>query len=91
MKQLQKQFEGRGEVKGYSFNQLFATDKAYIYALSDENGISHYEVFKHVENTQFNCISYPRSNSFGIWAWCTKSIERAMDKFNQLNDHETTN
>ena len=85
-KQLEKQFEGRGEVRGYSFKQLFESEKAYLYQLTDnETGSVHYEVFKKVENKQFDCISYPRSNSFGVWAWCFKSKVMAWNRYVELN------
>lgn len=84
MKELELTFEGRGEVKGYVFNQLKTSINGFLYELKDHEGNVHYEVFRRKENKQFNCISYPKSNSFGIWAWCTKDYKKAISIFNDL-------
>jgi hypothetical protein len=84
MKELQIEFIGRGEVKGFNFTQIKKSDKAYIYKV-DCNGFEHYEVFKHRENKHFNCISYPKTASFGLWAWTYKDLILAIDKFDLLN------
>lgn len=83
MKQLQQQFQGRGEVKGYTFTQIRVTDKGFIYS-KELNGSLSYEVFKRKENKRFDCISYPTSNSFGIWAWDCKTLERAEEILNNF-------
>lgn len=83
MKQLEKTFIGKGEVKGFSFTQLKNNGKAYIYEVSDGN-FKHYEVFKHKENTQFKCVSYPRSKSFGIWAYSVSNLNRAIEIFEEI-------
>ena len=83
MKQLQQQFQGRGEVKGYTFTQIRVTDKCFIYS-KELNGSLSYEVFKRKENKRFDCISYPTSNSFGVWAWDCKSLERAEEILNNF-------
>ena len=84
MKQLQQQFQGRGEVKGYTFTQIRVTDLGFIYS-KELNGSLSYEVFKRKENKRFNCISYPTSNSFGVWAWDCKSLERAEEILNRFS------
>lgn len=84
MKQLEETFIGKGEVKGFSFTQIKKSNLAYLYIVDTGFG-THYEVFKHKENTQFNCISYPKSNSFGIWAWSYLSLDKATDKFELLS------
>ena len=83
MKQLQQQFQGRGEVKGYTFTQIRVTDKGFIYS-KELNGSLSYEVFKRKENKRFNCISYPTSNSFGVQAWDCKTLERAEEILNNF-------
>lgn len=83
MKQLQQQFQGRGEVKGYTFTQIRVTDKGFIYS-KELNGSLSYEVFKRKENKRFDCVSYPTSNSFGVWAWDCKTLERAIEVFNKF-------
>ena len=81
---LKKCFFGKGEVRGYKFTQLKASDKAFLYEVSYGDS-KHYEVFKKKVNTRFACESYTTSKAFGIWAWCIMDIERAINKFNQLN------
>ena len=83
MKELQQQFQGRGEVKGYTFTQVSKTDLGYIYQKELDGKIS-YEVFKHKENKRFDCVSYPTSNSFGVWAWDCKTLEKAMERLNNF-------
>ena len=65
MKPLDSNFIGKGETKGYEFNLLGMTDRAFIYQRTG-CGVRHYEVFKKMENRRFACISYPTSNAFGI-------------------------
>lgn len=84
MKQLEKEFIGRGEVKGFRFTQINKSDLAYLYEV-DCDGSIHYEVFKHKENTQFNCVSYPKTNSFGVWAWTKGTLQEAVEKFELLS------
>ena len=91
MTNLQQTFEGRGEMKGYTFRQLKESDYAFVYELSDETGFKHYEVFDKKINTQYDCISYPKSTSFGKWAWCFKHLDtqralmQAIDKYDKIN------
>lgn len=84
MKQLQEQFIGRGEVKGFIFTQIKKSDKAFIYKV-DCDGCEHFEVFKYKENKQFECISYPKTASFGLWAWTYKDFELALEKYELLH------
>ena len=84
MKELEMIFKGTGEVSIYDFKQVKKTEKGYIYAIYDKNNVSHYEVFKRKENARFGCVSYPKSNSFGLWAWTFKSFELATNKLNCL-------
>lgn len=84
MKPIEKQFHGRGEVKGYLYTQIRQTDKAFIYEVSSGDR-NHYEVFFRMENNRFGCISYPTARGFGIWAWTYMSMEKAERKFNELN------
>lgn len=77
MKELQLEFIGRGQVKGFIFTQKNKSDYGYIYEVNTSTSI-HYEVFKRKENSQFNCISYPSDKAFGFWAWCCKTYEDAL-------------
>ena len=83
-KPLPKQFQGRGEVKGYVFTQIKQTDQAFIYEVNTGDSI-YYEVFKKVVNRRYACISYPTARGFGIWAWTYMTLEKAEKKFDELN------
>jgi hypothetical protein len=86
MKELQIDFNGKGEVLGYTFKQLKKSPYSYLYEVKNEDtGVVHYEVFKRKENTQFDCVSYPRSKSFGLWAWTVTNLDLAIEKFDDLN------
>lgn len=86
-KPLTIQFEGKSEVKGYTFTQISMTDKAFIYEVNSVHS-KHYEVFKKFVNTRYSCISYPNSKSFGINAWTCMTHETAIEKFNELNSSD---
>jgi hypothetical protein len=86
MKELREQFEGIGQVNGYSFQNKKKSPYSYLYAVkNNDTGTIHYEVFKRKENTLYNCVSYPTDKAFGIWAWTCSSLDRAVEKFDQLN------
>ena len=83
MKKLNKEFIGRGEVRGFKFTQIRATKRAFLYEV-DADGVICYEVFKRMINKQYDCESYPGSNSFGLWAWHYMDLTKAMNKFKTL-------
>lgn len=85
MKELEKEFIGIGEVKGFRFKQIFANKYAYMYQVKhpDVHEV-YYEVFERKINEQYGCISYPKSKAFGIWAWCITDYDRAKEKFAKL-------
>jgi len=85
MKELEKNFMGRGETKGFAFTQLKASNFAYIYMVSDTFGYVWYECFRRKENTQFSTVSYPKQKSFGIWAWTETTLQEAEEKFDEIN------
>lgn len=60
--------------------------KAILSVLNDTPITKHYEVFKRRENTMYNVVSYPTDKAFGIWAWTTESLDRAIEIFNELNN-----
>lgn len=85
MKELEKEFEGKGEVKGRRFVQLASNDAGYLYEVVPHDGsTSWFEVFKRKVNTYFDCISFPTSKAFGLWAWTTPSASRARELFEGL-------
>ena len=83
MRQLKSDFIGRGEVKGFEFTQLKKTDYGYIYAVNTGEEV-RFEVFKHKENYKYNCVLYPKTKSFGIWAWTTGTFEHACEILESL-------
>jgi hypothetical protein len=83
MKELEKEFTGRGQVKGFKFTQMDQTNKGFMYEVLADGQI-HYEVFKRVLNTRYECISYPTDKAFGLWAWTTRDKNKALNRFNNL-------
>ncbi len=95
MKELEKEFVGVGEVKGFLFRQIMQSETAYLYEVNDE-GSFHYEVFKRVEkqasqamrdNVLINFsakVSYPSAKSFGTTAWTYRNLDTAIEKFKTL-------
>lgn len=88
LRELKPEFKGKGEVRGFMFTQIKRTKNGYIYKVERSGYPTMYEVFKRRINKQFNCVSYPKSKSFGIWAWCCRSVEEAEIK---LLEFETQN
>ena len=86
MKQLQKEFIGIGEVKGFLFRQICDKKWGFIYEVTVGNG-KHYEVFEKRENTRFGIVSYPKSKSFGKWAWSTKSLDKAKNILSKIESN----
>ena len=84
MKLLEKEFTGRGEVRGFEFKQVQKSNTAYIYEVNSGCNI-YYEVFSRVVNTKRQKEVYPLAKHFSIWAWTVMNYEDAKRKFNQLN------
>ena len=82
---LSKQFIGKGEVKGFSFKQLFFENGVYLYEVSNEGQV-WYEVFEHRINTQFGNVIYPSSKVFGVWAYSTVDFNRAKSIMKELQN-----
>lgn len=85
MKMLNIEFQGRGEVKGYHFQLIKYSEFAYVYKVSYAGSV-HYEVFSKKINTRFNRISYPTKKAFGVWAWTCMSLDKSIQKFDELNN-----
>lgn len=87
MKQLEKEFTGRGQVKDFEFKQMIETNLGFIYEVN--TGVSkYYEVFKRKENTLYNCISYPSNKAFGIWAWTCFDLGKAAARLESFKEAE---
>ena len=78
MRELPMEFVGVGEVRDFKFRQIERTAFGYIYeVVMPESGLRHWEVFRRMENERFGCVSYPKSKSFGAWAWTCDTLEGA--------------
>ncbi len=77
------QFTGTGQYKGMEFTRILTRKRAYCYLLL-VGGVKYYHVFKRRENHYFGTISYPRSEAFGVWAWCYRSLDEATRKLNDF-------
>ncbi|MGM0409008.1 MAG: hypothetical protein ACQETJ_11445 [Bacteroidota bacterium] len=84
IKELPKQFNGRGEVKGFKFFLLSKTKQGFCYEVHSNGINTHYEVFRLKINNRFACVSYPTSKAFGIWAWTYKCPVEANVKLHSL-------
>ena len=84
MKLLEKEFLGKGEVRGFEFKQVQKSNTAYVYEVNSGCSI-YYEVFRIVVNTKYKKEVYPLAKHFSIWAWTQMNYESAKRKFNQLN------
>ena len=81
MKLLEKEFTGRGEVRGLEFKQVQKSNTAYIYEVNSGSSI-YYEVFTRVVNNKYQKEVYPMAKHFSIWAWAHMNYEDAKRKFN---------
>ena len=86
VKELPLKFEGRGEVKGYSFQQVKCNEFAYIYEVLATNGSKWYEVFTMRVNDLYGNVSYPGSRQFGITAWTCKTLEKAEKRYQVISE-----
>lgn len=105
-RELQKDFIGTGEVKGFKFHQTLASEKGYIYEVeSSPNMKHHFEVFRRQTsysvkrneetgklepNKDKIIVSYPKSGSFGIWAWSCANEEHALQVYYNKVEKENT-
>ena len=106
MIELEKEFIGSGDVRGFKFRQIKKNKFAFIYEVtnfSEDENINkintYYEVFRRkiskesdglLNNVMVHFESkevYPRSNSFGIWAYCIDDYNNAILKFNEITDY----
>ena len=96
VKDLEDEFIGTGDVKGFKFVKLDSTDKGFLYSADPGEGNIHYEVFvkkllpvcidfenRVYSDTDFKCV-YPKSEDFGKWAWCIVDYNKAVEKFKSL-------
>lgn len=93
---LPKNFDGRAEVKGFTFKQIEEIpDVGYLYEVNTGDSI-HYEVFKYnltkifadfitkeLAENEYK-VRYPNRNAFGVWAWTFKEKEKAEEVLHSL-------
>lgn len=87
MRELELEFIGKGQVKGFKFTQVKKTNTGYIYKVDSGSHI-YYEVFKRVENQRWGIVSYPKSKSFGLWAWSYATLPKAELKLLEFENAE---
>lgn len=85
MKELQEEFIGKGQVRGFKFTQIKKTKTAYLYRV-DTGDSKHYEVFERKENNRFNCVAYPSNKAFGLWAKTSSVFERALEMLEEIEE-----
>lgn len=92
IKRLPTEFIGKGEMKGFHFNQLERGQKCCLYQVRTDYKTIHYEVFIiktfKVPITKELYEAYPKANSFGIWAWSINDYNKAVKKFNKIESNE---
>ena len=87
LRELPVEFVGVGEVRGFVFRQVSRTMFGYIYEVRVPGAERcHYEVFRRMENARFGCVSYPKSKSFGAWAWCCDSLAKARERLKAFEE-----
>lgn len=96
-KELPDNFIGVGEVKGFNFTKLHYNGNGYLYEVRPIEGNAHYEVFerktspicvdfeKRIYSETDSQVRYPKSQDFGVWAWCITNYQIAVTKFYSLN------
>lgn len=98
MTELEKDFVGRGTVRGFKYHQLFKDEVGFIYEVTSEEGEKWYEVFKREitkeNDTLINGVvvhfeereRFPSDNWFGLTAWCCNSYDKALCKLKILKE-----
>jgi hypothetical protein len=104
MIELQKEFTGTGEVRGFEFKQIDASDNAFLYEVyCPDIDEKHYETFKRKEskdNTSMISgievffaakVKYPSSADFSKFAFSYRDKNKAIEKFNELTSLKNEN
>ena len=94
IKELEDEFLGKGEVRGFTFEQIASNDNGYIYKVDN----LYYEIFKRKIRDTFDMdenknriitgkkVAYPSSNDFGVWAWTKFKLADAIYKLKQISE-----
>lgn len=87
IRKLLTEFTGKGEVRGFHFSQIKRGKQACLYEVACA-GLIHYEVFelKVFREPKTNILyeTYPKANSFGIWAWTYRNYTKALEKYAEI-------
>ena len=81
---------------GFDYTLVLRGKRSCIYRQEVTPGIQYFEVFKikvrkerilkvkGVEKKIEAAEMWPRDEDFGVWAWSCRTLERAMERFNEL-------
>lgn len=85
IKELREEFKKYGD----KFTQMGYNPETemYLYKRKLPAGVTYYEVFKRrigheYKQTDKKCITYPGNEDFGQWAKCCRSLDMAMEYYN---------
>jgi len=93
---LENEFIGTGDIKGFKLVKLASTDKGFLYSVDSGEGNIHYEVFqrkttpicldfeKKIFSDTDSKVIYPKDEHFGQWASCILEYKDALEKLNSL-------
>lgn len=84
IKELREEFEGEGEVSGFTFRRVLANGYAYVYCVSDGSTRDYYEVFERKINPLYGVVRYPKSKAFGVWAKTTYDWDKALAYYGEF-------
>ncbi len=95
IKNLNKSFLGKGNMRSWIFSRILVSDTAYVYLLRSENEEQHWEVVKRKVFTKYKHSKkgivavrfekYPETKDFGVYGWCMDNYKSAEAKFNKLS------
>ena len=68
--------------------------RSFVFEQHVPPNLRYYEVFRRRVNKEFeiggNIIpeseAFPSDNSFGVWAWSFRSLDKAMEKYKELEN-----
>jgi hypothetical protein len=84
IKELREEFEGEGEVRGFTFRRVLSNGYAYVYMVSGGSSRDYYEVFERRVNSTYGVVSYPKSKAFGVWAKTTYDWDKALAYYGEF-------
>lgn len=90
MKKLNDTIVSPKGLAGFTLTKQYDDGEYYIFKkINTEFGYeAGYELFERRENTMFNCETIPGGEAFGVWAWQFPTYEMAINKLNNLKQHD---